>query len=236
MAKKKYYAVAAGRTTGIFTDWAMTEKQVKGFAGAKFKSFATRVAAESWLKKPVYTGKVADKKDIPQPALQQQHTATDGIVIFTDGGSINNPGPGGYGIVICEGDKRQEISGGYRLTTNNRMEMMACLVALRTIENDTRPVILYSDSSYLINGISKGWAKKWRANGWRKSDKQPALNSDLWLELLDVLEELDVTFRWVKGHAGNELNERCDKLAVASARKPNMPIDHGYEANLVSGT
>jgi ribonuclease HI len=100
---------------------------------------------------------------------------------------------------------------------------------LREIVGSGKRVRVFSDSSYLVNGISKGWAKKWRENGWRKADRTPALNADLWAELLDLLADLPVTFTWVKGHAGNPLNERCDQLAVASAKQRNLPVDHGYE-------
>lgn len=228
MAKTKFYAVAVGRTTGIFTDWTTAEKQVKGFTGAKYKSFPSRSEAESWLTNPVYVS-VKPKKTSSSAPLEAGNNPPGCIVIYTDGGAINNPGPGGYGIVICDGESRREISGGFRLTTNNRMEMTACIVALKEVAGSGRPIILYSDSSYLVNGISKGWAKSWRARGWRKSDGAPALNADLWAELLDLLEDENVIFRWVKGHAGNELNEVCDRLAVSAARSEKLPIDQGYE-------
>lgn len=230
MAKKKYYAVAAGREKGIFTDWPSAEKQVKGFGGAKYKSFPTMEEARAWLDNPVYEKKAAAKRaagDKKPPA--QENIPSGAIVIYTDGGAINNPGPGGYGIVICDGEKKSELSGGFRHTTNNRMEMTAAIIALEEVRGTDKPVVLHSDSSYLVNGIQKGWARKWKANGWLKSDKSPALNSDLWAKLLDLLETLKVEFRWVKGHAGNELNERCDRLAVASARLEGLPVDYGYE-------
>jgi ribonuclease HI len=230
MAKQKFYAVATGRTTGIFTDWTTAEKQVKGFAGAKYKSFATRGEAESWLKQPLYaTAKPKSTTSSKKVNSITEKVVDNAIVIYTDGGAINNPGPGGYGIVIRLNGENHELSGGFRLTTNNRMEMTACIVALKEVAGSGRPIVLYSDSSYLVNGISKGWAKSWRAKGWRKSDGAPAMNPDLWAELLDLLETENVTFRWVKGHAGNEFNEICDKLAVASARSEGLPPDYGYE-------
>jgi len=231
MAKKKYYAVGVGRSCGIYTDWATAEKQVKGFAGAKSKSFPSKTEAEAWLENPVY-----EKKTTPTKSKQeagsippQQHCDPDAIIVYTDGGSINNPGPGGYGVVIEKDGKRQELSGGFRHTTNNRMEMMAAIVALRTLQDCKKKIFLYSDSSYLVNGITKGWAKKWRSKGWQKSDGQPVLNVDLWKELLDLINGVDVSFNWVKGHAGNELNERCDRLAVSAARQSEMPADVVYE-------
>ena len=234
MAKKKYYAVAVGRSSGIFTDWATAEKQVKGFAAAKFKSFPTRAEAEAWLENPVY-----QKKECAQPSRQEKSSASpqqqcdpETIIVYTDGGSINNPGPGGYGVVIETDGERRELSGGFRHTTNNRMEMMAAIVALRELQNCPKKISLYSDSSYLVNGITKGWAKKWRSRGWTKSDGQPVLNVDLWRELLDLLERVKVSFNWVKGHAGNELNERCDQLAVAAARQADMTADVVYETTI----
>lgn len=230
MVKKKFYAVAVGRSTGIFADWATAEKQVKGFAAAKFKSFPTRAEAEAWLQSPVYAKKEHGPRQESRSAAPQQNCDPDAIIVYTDGGSINNPGPGGYGIVIERAGKRQEISGGFRHTTNNRMEMMAAIVGLRELQNCGKKVFLYSDSSYLVNGITKGWAKKWRSKGWRKGDGEPVLNIDLWKELLELLDDVDVLFNWVKGHAGNELNERCDRLAVSAARQAEMVADVVYEA------
>lgn len=106
--------------------------------------------------------------------------------------------------------------------------MMAAIIALGEVNGVDKPVILHSDSSYLVNGINKGWARKWRTNGWLKSDKKPALNRDLWEKLLEIVEDARVTFRWVKGHAGNQYNERCDRLAVTSAKKAGLPKDFGY--------
>ncbi len=227
--KKKFYAIAAGRKPGIYTKWPDAQAQVMGFAGAKYKGFATKAEAEAWIKNPIYSaqaGKAKGSKGKSAPAK----AARDGdIIIYTDGGARFNPGPGGYGVVMMEGAKRQEFSGGYRLTTNNRMELMGCIIALRQLKKTTKPATLYSDSQYVVNGITKGWAKGWRKRGWIKSDKQPAVNPDLWAELLELVEGLDVEFRWVKGHAGNEFNERCDELAVSSAGKNNLPEDKGYK-------
>ena len=234
MAGKKYYAVAVGRSSGIYTDWATAEKQVKGFAAARFKSFPTKAEAEAWLANPVYKKKEGQKnyrQDAgSKPAPQPYDPAV--IIVYTDGGSINNPGPGGYGVVIEKDGKRREFSGGFRHTTNNRMEMMAAIVALRELQNCEKKIVLSSDSSYLVNGINKGWAKKWRSRGWQKSDGQPVLNIDLWRELLALLDGIDVHFKWVKGHAGHELNERCDQLATAAARQTDMVTDIVYETML----
>jgi ribonuclease HI len=133
-------------------------------------------------------------------------------------------------VVIDDADSRRELSGGFRLTTNNRMEMTAAIVALEQLQGCGKPVMLYSDSAYLVNGINQGWARNWRARGWRKSDGAPALNIDLWTRLLNLLEGLNITLFWVKGHAGNELNERCDQLAVVALRGDQLPPDQGYES------
>jgi len=228
MAKKKFYAVAAGRECGIFTDWPSAERQVKGFGGAKYKSFSSRTEAEKWLKAPVYQRRSspARRKSSPGPSRDDKSFE---VVIYTDGSSLNNPGPGGYGAVVMESGREKELSGGFRLTTNNRMEMMAAIVALRGFTHAAKSILLYSDSRYLVNGVTKGWAKKWQSQGWKKSDGKDALNIDLWQELLNLIADMNVEFRWVKGHAGNPLNEQCDRLAVGSARKKCLPVDTGYE-------
>lgn len=229
MAKKKYYAVAVGSQPGIYDNWPSAQAQVKGYAGAIYKGFASRDAAEIWLKNPTYTSSSMKKKS-KDPEVPHEITSIPGeVMIYTDGGAINNPGPGGYGAVLLYGDEQQELTGGFRLTTNNRMELMGCIVALEGLEWRDKPINLYSDSSYVVNGIKKGWAKSWRKRGWLKSDKMPAINADLWAKLLELVEELQITFNWVKGHAGNPLNERCDELAVSAARQQNLPIDKGYQ-------
>lgn len=150
------------------------------------------------------------------------------VRIFTDGACTGNPGPGGYGVILEFGVKRREISGGYRLTTNNRMELTAAIVGLQTLKYPCE-VTLYTDSQYLANGIEKGWARKWRANGWRTASNQPASNVDLWTTLLELCERHKVRFSWVKGHAGHDENERCDELSVAAASDPTLPPDEVYE-------
>lgn len=140
------------------------------------------------------------------------------VQIFTDGACSGNPGPGGWGAILKYGDNVKELSGGEAKTTNNRMEMSAVIASLSALKEPCK-VTLTSDSKYVIDAVTKGWAKKWQANGWIKSDKKPALNSDLWEKLLALLEIHDVKFVWVKGHAGHPENERCDRLAVAQSQK-----------------
>ena len=135
------------------------------------------------------------------------------VEIYSDGACSGNPGPGGYGTILRAGGITKELSGGEKQTTNNRMELMGVITGLRALKYPCS-VTITTDSKYVADGISKGWAKKWRANGWVKSDKKPALNADLWGELLDLLDIHTVKIVWVKGHAGHAENERCDTLAV----------------------
>lgn len=150
------------------------------------------------------------------------------VIIYTDGGCIGNPGPGGFGVVLLYGQKRREISGGFRRTTNNRMEIMAAITGLEALRYRCR-VTIYTDSQYLAESIMKGWAARWRANGWKRNAKEKAVNPDLWKRLLELCDQHDVCFEWVKGHAGNSENECCDRLSVQAARGSDLPIDEGYE-------
>jgi ribonuclease HI len=150
------------------------------------------------------------------------------VTLFTDGGCSGNPGPGGYGIVLASGPHRKELSGGYRLTTNNRMELMGVITGLTALKKRSR-VTIVTDSRYVAEGITKGWAARWRANGWMKNKKEAASNPDLWETLLDLCARHDVTFEWVKGHAGHAENERCDELAVSATQKSGLPADIVYE-------
>ena len=140
------------------------------------------------------------------------------VTIYTDGACSGNPGPGGWGAILQYGPHTREMSGGERNTTNNRMELTGVIRALQTLKEPCI-VELYSDSKYVIDALSKGWAKGWRARGWVKSDKKPALNPDLWERLLDLTEIHTLHYHWVKGHAENAFNERCDAMAVAQSRK-----------------
>lgn len=150
------------------------------------------------------------------------------VVIYTDGACSGNPGPGGYGAVLLYNGHRKELSGGFRLTTNNRMEMLAVIEALRSLK-DRCAVKLHSDSQYVINAIEKGWAAKWKANGWMRNKKDKAVNPDLWQQLLDLCKQHKVEFIWVRGHSGNVENERCDVLAVTASQQKNLPADEVYE-------
>lgn len=152
------------------------------------------------------------------------------VDIYTDGACSGNPGNGGYGVVMLYNGIRKELSCGYSHTTNNRMELLAVIKGLEALKERCR-VNLYSDSKYVVDAVSKGWAKKWKANNWKKADKSKALNVDLWERLLKLLEDHDVTFVWVKGHADNVENERCDFLARDAICGGNLLIDENYEIN-----
>lgn len=140
------------------------------------------------------------------------------VELFTDGACSGNPGPGGWGCVLRFGGVSKELSGGEAQTTNNRMELTALIEGLSALKYRCR-VTVTSDSKYVIDAIQNGWAKKWRANGWMRNKKDKALNPDLWETLLNLLDQHEVEFVWVKGHAGHPENERCDELAVAESRK-----------------
>lgn len=140
------------------------------------------------------------------------------VEIFTDGACSGNPGPGGYGAILRVGEHVKEISGGEANTTNNRMELMGVIAALSALKYPC-DVVLTTDSKYVVDSVTKGWARGWKAKGWIKSDKKPALNVDLWEKLLDLLDVHNVKFVWVKGHAGHPENERCDELAVMEREK-----------------
>jgi ribonuclease HI len=150
------------------------------------------------------------------------------VEIYTDGGCEPNPGPGGYGVVLLHPKKRAEASGGFRLTTNNRMEILAAIAGLEMLKQPCK-VTLYSDSQYLVDSIIKGWAASWKKKKWWHTRTERVPNFDLWEKLLPLCEKHQVEFRWVKGHAGNLENERCDQLSMAALRQPNLPVDEGYK-------
>ncbi|MBL8049314.1 MAG: ribonuclease HI [Chthonomonas sp.] len=150
------------------------------------------------------------------------------MTAWTDGACSGNPGPGGYGVILEYGDKRRELSEGYRRTTNNRMEMRGVIAALAALRYPCE-VTIVTDSKYVVDSVTKRWVHGWRSRGWKKSDGNPALNADLWQEMLDLLETHKVKFQWVRGHAGHAENERCDELAVAAAKSSALLEDSGFK-------
>jgi ribonuclease HI len=250
MSKNKFYAVAKGRRPGIYDAWfgpRGAEVQVRGFTGAVFKGFTFRREAEVWIEKnsgdkpsqerlrfaseDKVNHALEDPRSPGKPAEERHSSQTisagDRVVIYTDGGCSKNPGPGGYGVVMLLKGQRRELSGGFARTTNNRMELTACIIGLEALDGQCS-VTLHSDSQYVVNGITKGWARRWKRNNWMRNADEHAENSDLWARLLDLCEMHDVQFQWVRGHNGNRENERCDTLAVQMTRKRDLPVDTGY--------
>ena len=240
MAKKKFYAVIKGRQPGIYQEWFGengADAQISGFSGAIYKSFPTLVEAEQWFRRgrEAYSEDTSTQLNATEPSnepdaqTEQDNTQLPQVTIYTDGACIKNPGPGGYGIVLLYGKHRKELSGGFRLTTNNRMEILAAIVGLKALKTRCN-VTIYSDSRYLVDAMMLGWAERWRANNWRRTKTEMAINPDLWRQLLELCPQHQVKFVWVQGHAGNIENERCDQLATQAAQQANLPPDEQYEA------
>ena len=145
------------------------------------------------------------------------------ITIYTDGSALGNPGPGGYGVVLLSGPHRKELSQGFQLTTNNRMELMAVIVGLEALKNPGSEVVIYTDSKYVADSVEKGWVFTWEKNAFKKRK-----NPDLWIRFLKIFRNHKIRFVWVKGHANNKENERCDRLAVMAANSNKLLIDAGY--------
>ena len=214
---KKFYAVKRGRKTGLYTVWAECAAQVKGFQGAVYKGFMTEDEARAWL------GGADARTEQPRAAAEMAAPfAPDAdYIIHTDGSCLRNPGgAGGWAAVIetAATGAVEEKSGGAPETTNNRMELTAALMALSAVPEGAR-VALYTDSQYLKNAFTKFWLPAWKKRGWKKADGEPVLNQDLWVQLDAAFAARQVQFHWVKGHAGNPRNERCDVLARAEAEK-----------------
>jgi ribonuclease HI len=251
--RKQYYAVRSGREPGIYRTWAECKSQVDGYAKAQYKGFTSLEEAEAYMgyvktNKPAGNPSVARpfKTSKPPGASKKKSGAGHGdneamaleiletndglkhVVIYTDGACLGNPGRGGYGVVLLHGKERNEFSRGFRLTTNNRMEMLACIVGLQALKSPCA-VTLYSDSQYVINSMTKGWALRWRKNKWKRNGENVP-NADLWENMLDLCDKHKVRFNWVRGHAGNKENERCDQLARQAALGFDMAIDSIYEA------
>lgn len=152
------------------------------------------------------------------------------VVLFTDGACSGNPGRGGYGVLMIHGPHRKELSGGFRKTTNNRMELLAVIEGLKSLKRSCK-VSVYTDSNYIVQAVNKGWARRWRANGWMRNKKECAENPDLWAQLLALCDAHEVAFTWVRGHAGHPENEYVDNLAVMAAQGADLAIDEHYEQN-----
>jgi ribonuclease HI len=239
--KKQYYVVIKGRNPGLYSKWfgaGEAAEQIQGYPEAVYKGFFTRDEAVNWLR-----GFSADALTPNLKVLLEAAGSGDGegiadpieelvkagkVVIYTDGSAMNNPGPGGYGVVLKLNQHRKELSGGFRLTTNNRMEVYACIAGLRSLKQPS-DVVIVSDSKYVVESMNQGWARRWQANGWRRNDREKAENADLWADLLDLCDRHTVAFQWIKGHNSTVENERCDQLALAAAQGVNLPADEGFE-------
>ena len=222
---KKYYAVKRGRKTGVFTVWAECAAQVQGFQGAVYKGFMTEAEARDWLdgavdsavSRAAKSGAAAKKSS----ALIVKEPVDADYIIHTDGSCLRNPGGAGGWAAVIETVATGEVvehSGGDPETTNNRMELTAALEAMNAVPEGAR-VALYTDSQYLKNAFTKFWLPAWKKRGWKKADGAPVLNQDLWMQLDAAFAARRVQFHWVKGHAGNPRNERCDELARSEAEK-----------------
>jgi len=156
-------------------------------------------------------------------------TDSDIVNIFTDGACLGNPGPGGWAAVLMTDGASKELSGGFKLTTNNRMEILAAVEGIASLKWPCR-VELYTDSKYLRDAVEKNWLGGWQRNGWRTAAKKPVKNQDLWERLIVLLKTHQVTLHWIPGHSGHPQNERCDVLARAAAQAGNLPVDSGFSA------
>ncbi len=154
------------------------------------------------------------------------------VEIYTDGACSGNPGAGGYGVVLLYGDAKKELSGGYKLTTNNRMEIIAVIKGLEALKEPCN-VTIYSDSKYVVDAIQKGWVLRWKKNGWFRNKTEKALNIDLWEKMLNLLNVHNVKFVWVKGHSSNVLNERCDFLGREAIKNEKLLEDENYIKNIL---
>jgi len=150
----------------------------------------------------------------------------ENILIYTDGSSRGNPGPGGYGVLLIWGNHRKEMSQGYKLTTNNRMELLAVIEGIKAIKKNNIPITVFSDSQYVVNAVEKGWLQNWIKTNFKGGKK----NADLWKEYYELAKNYSIKFKWVKGHANNPYNNRCDELATAAADGKHLLRDEGYEA------
>ena len=150
------------------------------------------------------------------------------LIIYTDGAARGNPGPGGYGAILIWGDVKKELARGYRLTTNNRMELMAVIAALEALKKNNLDIIIYSDSNYVVKAVEEGWLKNWIKTDFKGGKK----NKDLWLQFYELSQNHRIKFKWVKGHEASVYNNRCDILATEAADGKNLFIDEGYEAEM----
>jgi ribonuclease HI len=237
--KKQYYAVVKGRAPGIYRTWfgaGGAAEQVQGIDEALYRGFYTEEEMAAWLAglpqrmlkraAPELAACAAETSAVTpsQEAEMQSLLEAGKVVVFTDGSADTKSRRGGYGAVVWRGKKREELSGGLRGTTNNRMELMAVIKALETLQKKS-DVVVFSDSQYVVRAMMEGWVDNWRANGWTRDKGQKLMNADLWQALDALNQKHDVEYRWVRGHSGTRENERCDRLAVAAGQGKDLPMD-----------
>ena len=233
-SKSAYYAVRSGHKPGIYRSWEGCRQQVEGYSNAEYKRFASLDEAEHYLNpnggarpKPA-----ADPVQMTLTPPPRGASTLKEVTIYADGACLGNPGPGGYGVIVTFGERRKELSAGFRLTTNNRMEILGCIAGLSALKEPCT-VTVYSDSRYVVNTMTKSWAIRWRRNDWKRKDgdgqMKDALNKDLWIQMLELCDKHRVQFKWIRGHSGNEGNERCDELARTAASADPLGIDAAYE-------
>lgn len=208
--KEQTYAITKEYPYGI------SQKQIE----ADFQEYLAKInTASNWeLAEKYEQGMVQEIDRAFQNSNKTTKTAINCVTIYADGACSGNPGPGGWGAILRVNGHEKELSGGEKDTTNNRMELTSVIMGLSALKKPCN-VTVVTDSKYVADAIGKGWLKKWKTNGWRKSDKKPVLNKDLWEKLDELLQKHTVVFNWVEGHAGHPENERCDTLAVAQAQK-----------------
>ncbi|MFN3309970.1 MAG: ribonuclease HI [Anaerolineales bacterium] len=243
--RKSLYVVLKGHQPGVYPQWEGSEGakiQVEGFGNAVYKGFYTAEEASNWLKSQAkeplppplmkwlieQERKAANHSSKSLKSLTETHLQAGGTVIFTDGATLGNPGRGGYAAAILQNENRREISGGFRLTTNNRMELYACIAALESIQPPQK-VLLITDSAYIYRATMQGWLQRWAENGWKQRRGRAVENRDLWQRLHRLCQCFTVEVYWIKGHNATLENERCDWLANRAAQKPNLPEDQGYQ-------
>ena len=241
---KKIYLVVKGRQPGLYTEWfgpGGAAEQVKDFPDAVYKGFYTREAAVQWLQ-PARPPDPRRPSPLPAPAARVRSSpslcrgrraslpccAPAQPCSSPMAAPSPTPVPAATASCCVYKDLRRELSGGFRLTTNNRMELLACIAGLSALESPA-DAVLFSDSSYVVDGITKGWAKRWQSRGWLRTKTEKAENIDLWERLLALCAARKVDFRWVRGHAGDPDNERCDRLATQAASRKNLPPDENFE-------
>jgi len=238
---KSIYLVLKGQQPGIYTQWEGPQgakAQVEGVRGAIYKGFYTAKEACNWLKSQTHqplpptlqqwlVEQESTGTDNDMDSLVKNHLHNHGIVIFTDGSSLGNPGPGGYAAVILTSQTRRELSGGFRFTTNNRMELMACIAALESLQPPAQ-VLVITDSAYVYRPTTEGWLLRWANTNWKRRDGTTIENVDLWQRLYRLCQIFRVEFHWIKGHNATVENERCDRLALNAAHLPSLPEDPGY--------